>query len=306
MTEKTESEKMEEAVSKIDSGSSMRAAALETGVAYTTLHRHYQARLHETPLPTSGRAPSIPIETQVELAELARVASTHGLGVTRQELQDFIGKFVEGNWNCETDLGRYLQKNCQFRDFYPSDAFMTKFLKDHNLSLLIPSAQDKLRQDATTNPFRIYGFYDTLESEMARLNLFDSPGSIWNVDESAFFLDPHRGRVVAKRGSSVQRITAGIGRECVTAVGTACATGEILPPLIIYPSKHLYASWQGQKAMPGMMYACSGKYYNCYLPSFSLENISTIFLFFLSHRKWMDDRSHLPQLFRQFYSPNPW
>jgi hypothetical protein len=88
---------IEQALLKIDAGSSIRAAAAEMGVSYTTLHRHYETRLHAVSLPDAGRVPSIPFDTQAEIAEVARAASTRGSGLLRHELQNFIGRFVETN-----------------------------------------------------------------------------------------------------------------------------------------------------------------------------------------------------------------
>jgi hypothetical protein len=123
----------------------------------------------------------------------------------------------------------------------------------------VPSANERVRKEAASDPFLIYQFYDNVEREIDRLDLSASPQSIYNLDESAFFTDPSRGRVVGETGTRAHRTTSGNGRECFTALATVNAAGRHLPPLIIFKGKHFYSSWAGQHALPGTTYAISGK-----------------------------------------------
>jgi hypothetical protein len=113
-----------------------------------------------------------------------------------------------------------------------------------------------------TNPFLIYTFYDLLENVCAELDLMDKPQCIFNIDESAFFVDPKGGRLYGGVGDNVQRITSGPGRTCFTVMVCVNAAGRSLPPLFIFQGKHLYSSWKGTdtSVLPGTTYACTGKY----------------------------------------------
>ncbi len=100
-----------------------------------------------------------------------------------------------------------------------------------------------------TDPFIVYHFFDLLESQYKRLNLSVSPDQIFNLDETAFFLDPRGGKVVSEPGARVQRLVAGSGRSCFTSMACVSANGKGLPPLVIFEGKHLYSSWRGKKAL---------------------------------------------------------
>lgn len=61
------------------------------------------------------------------------------------------------------------------------------------------------------------------------------PRRVFNVDESAFFLYPPRGKVIAKKGDkSVYNIIGGSERDCVTVLIGSNAAGERTPPFILY------------------------------------------------------------------------
>jgi hypothetical protein len=104
-------------------------------------------------------------------------------------------------------------------------------------------------------------FYDLIEREIDRLGLKDRQSHIWNFDESAFCVDPSRGRVVAETGSSAFRVTAGTGRECFTAMAAVNAAGESLSPFIIFRGKNLQSTWKGSSDLPGTAYSVSGEFF---------------------------------------------
>ena len=102
----------------------------------------------------------------------------------------FVGRYVTECWNMNNEVGEYLRTYCHFvgPDRIPGDEWMIRFATSHNLSLKRPSSLEKCRKIAASNPYLIYEFYDLLERVYTDLKLENSPGRIFNVDESAFFI----------------------------------------------------------------------------------------------------------------------
>ena len=71
---------------------------------------------------------------------------------------------------------------------------MRNFMVNNNLSLKKPGTLEKVRKLAASNPWIIYEFYDLLEEVMIRLKIEKCPENIYNLDESAFFVDPLGGK----------------------------------------------------------------------------------------------------------------
>lgn len=80
---------------------------------------------------------------------------------------------------------------------------------------------------------------------------------MWNCDETAFATDIASKKILARRGDkNVHETGGGTGREYITVLGCGSASGERLPPYVIYKGKNLWTSWtHGGPA--GTLYAVS-------------------------------------------------
>jgi hypothetical protein len=204
--------------------------------------------------------PNLPPGVEVLIADVARVSASNGFGLSRVDLQEFVGKFVRSKWNCDSGLGRYLQAKCKFVDGVPSRMWVSKFMAKHKLCLRKPQPLQKCRLQNASDPEIVYEFYDLLEQQVSRLNLENKPGHIINIDETCCVTDPSRGKVVAGIGQGhLHRNVSGAGRESYTVVGCVSADGSSQPPLIIFPAKHLYTTWCGKDVIPGTTFAKSDK-----------------------------------------------
>jgi hypothetical protein len=208
-----------------------------------------------------GILSSLPYPVEAEIAEIVRLAARNGFGLLREELKTFVGKFVQKHSGEDSDIGRYLQAHCLFKDKIPSDDWVRKFMDNHHLSLRKPSPKDKMQTWNASDPFTIYEFYDLIESECKRLNITDKPSHIFNCDETAFVTDPSRWNIVAPTGENrIQRTVAGSGKQSYSVLACVSADGNHLPPLIIFAAKNFYSNWCGNKPYPGTMYAKSGEF----------------------------------------------
>ena len=100
---------------------------------------------------------------------------------------------------------------------------------------------------------------------------------MWNCDETAFATDVASKRVLARRGERNVHETGGVsGREYITVLGCGSASGERLPPYVLYKGKNLWTTWT--KGGP------SGTYFN------------------VSESGWME-RPHFLEWFKKLFLP---
>ena len=67
---------------------------------------------------------------------------------------------------------------------------------------------------------------------------------MWNCDETAFATDAASKKILARRGAKqVHEVGGGSGREHITVLGCGSASGERLPPYIVYKGKNLWTTW---------------------------------------------------------------
>ena len=131
-----------------------------------------------------------------------------------------------------------------FQDDRPGEDWVHSFMGRWGLSSKMPSTLEKTRLLAARDPNIIYGYFDTVESEMSKLQIMDRPECLWNIDETNLYIDPQRTRVIAPKGVKAARTTATSGREAISVMAGISANGEKLPPLIIFKGKNIMASWQ--------------------------------------------------------------
>ena len=88
-------------------------------------------------------------------------------------------------------------------------------MKRNRMSLKKANMIPLARKSATSNPFVVFGFYDTLEKVMSEKEFVSL--QIWNLDEA----DTGRCKVIVPKGEVADKITLGAGHENITMVA-AC------------------------------------------------------------------------------------
>ncbi len=207
----------------------------------------------------SGGQSSIPPEHELELVECLKVKARWGFAETISEIKNHVHQFVAANIKKDTEVGLYLRKYCKFHNNRPGKDWIIGFMKKYGLSAKCPSALEKSRKSAASDPNIIYGYYNMLTTEMKRLSIINRPECVWNVDETSLFTDPRLVKVVAPKGIKASRTTSTSGREAITVMAGISAAGECLPPLIIFKGKNIQNTWKGTNAYPGTQYAVSEK-----------------------------------------------
>ena len=148
-----------------------------------------------------------------QLAKSINVICKNGFSPSIDDVRLIVSDYVKSN---KIDLS--------FKSNLPGRKWMQRFMNVNNLSLKKATMIAKVWKDCTSNPFIIYEFYDRLEEIIRENNL--TAEDIWNMDETAFCLDPKKSQTIAPKGSKAYKITQGGGRENVIIVGVVNASGK--------------------------------------------------------------------------------
>jgi hypothetical protein len=243
------------AVAAVNSGElRLREAATQYNIDKSTLSRRLSKG---DPATSSGGQLSLPRESELELTECLKVKSKWGFAESIEELKEHVKTYVNSNINEDNEVGNHLRKYCKLRDNRPGKDWVISFMERHHLSVKCPSALEKARKTAASNPDIIYQYYSTLEKETIRLRIVHRPECVWNIDETSLFIDPRKLKVIASKGQKASRTQATSGREATTVMAGISAAGECLPPLIIFKGQKLQSTWRSPNAYKGTQYACS-------------------------------------------------
>lgn len=159
-------------------------------------------------------------------------------------------------------MKRYVEENSianPFRDGVPGRDWWERFLKRWPcISQRKPQHLSNARAQAG-HPDIINSWFDKLELSMEGLNYSDSstPNHLWNCDKTSFCTSVPATQLLMRKGSkSVHEVGGGSGRQYITVHCAGSASGERLPPLILYKAENLYMRWT-QQGPAGVLYACN-------------------------------------------------
>lgn len=177
---------------------------------------------------TLGRPTAIPHERELELASDLRTLEKWGFSLSKEEVQETSGNFVNQN-----------ELTTPFKGGFPGDDWFINFKSRHDLSVKKAQSVEAVRKK-NTDPFIIYDYFEKLQEVLSELKLETKPDKIWNLDETSVCMEPSKTKVVGAKGKRCTRTTAGSGKENVTVLTTVNACGKKLAPLIIFKGKNVY------------------------------------------------------------------
>ena len=241
---------------KLWTNEQMEAAMLSAGKG--TMSANKAADLHGVPRSTlkdrlSGRVvhginpgpkPYLTRDEEMELSTHLLQASSMGLGKTRRDVKSIVGSFVESKGILKGST--------------VSNGWWEKFLKRNpSLSLRSGDSTAGVRMDAMTiENMKVY--FDLLREVYDKFDFENHPEAIYNMDETGVPLEPRPPKVVAKRGQKKVRCRTSGQKAQITVIGCGSATGQILPPFIIYAAKKLNHLWMRDE-VTGSRYSVSDK-----------------------------------------------
>lgn len=130
--------------------------------------------------------------------------------------------------------------------------WLRSFRKRHQaISLRKPEACSLARATAF-NRHNIGLFYGNLKSAMERHTSFADGTRLYNLDETSTTTVQRPGKVLARKGTNVAKVTSGERGTLVTTCCIVSAIGQALPPAMVFPRKK-FQPHMLQGAPPGTL-----------------------------------------------------
>ena len=80
-------------------------------------------------------------------------------------------------------------------------------------------------------------YFALLKDVLTENGLLNSPGRIYNVNETGIALDGHAPKLVAKRGQKKVRYRTSGNKSQITVIACVSASGQCIPPFVIFDVK---------------------------------------------------------------------
>ena len=234
-------ESMCAAIEAVKSGASVYRAAIEHGVPRMTLQDRISGRVvHGV---KSGPKPYLSPTEEKEVAEFLVQTSKAGYGRSRKQIMQLAestahdkgllesGKRVSNGWYC-----RFMERQPQ-------------------LTLRRGDPIASVRMECTSKEV-MEEYFKLLKSTLTEHNLLNEPSRIYNVDETGMPLDHCPPKVVAYKGQKKVRTRTSGNKSQVTVIACVSATGQVIPPFVIFDAKMLNLDWT-KGEVPGTRYGLS-------------------------------------------------
>ena len=218
---------MASAIEAVKGGMSVLRASTLYDVPRTTLQDRVKGRVKHGNKP--GPTTYLTTAEEEELASFLMEVSKVGYGKTRKEVKLLVEAVA--------------REKGVLRGEKISDGWFRRFLERRpRLSLRRGDATANVRMEAldieTKNEY-----FKSLEETLKEQGLMNSPGQIYNVDETGVPLDHKPPNVVARKGQKKVRYRISGNKKQITVVGCVNAAGQAIPPFVIFDAKCLNHDW---------------------------------------------------------------
>jgi len=106
------------------------------------------------------------------------------------------------------------------------------------------------------NTENMKAYFEELRTIFDEYNFHEHPEAIYNMDETGVPLDPCPPKIIAAKGQKKVRYRTSGNKQQITVIGCGNATGQAMPPFIIFAAKQLNPLWM-QDEVVGSHYAVS-------------------------------------------------
>ena len=130
------------------------------------------------------------------------------------------------------------KENTSLRGSSVTHGWWQKFLKRNpSLSLRAGDSTASIGMDAI-NAENLKNYYDQLRGLFDDYDFENHPEAIYNMDETGVPLELRPPKIVAQKGKKIRYQTSG-QKQQITVIGCGSATGQCLPPFVIFAAKQL-------------------------------------------------------------------
>ena len=232
---------MREAMNAVsEQGMSVAKASHVYGIPRTTLNDHILGKV--LPGAKSGAPTILSASEEQDLVEFLLHAAKMGYAKTRKEVLNIASAMMQKRGIDKTVThGWWNRLTCR----HPL------------LTLRTPATLSHARARASSREC-INDYFDLLERTLQESGLVEYPALIFNMDESGFPLDPKPLKSVHCSGDkNPYAVRSGVKSQ-VTVAACVSASGQSIPPLIIWKRKTMTAD-MAVGEIPGTQYQCSDK-----------------------------------------------
>ncbi|CAF4193627.1 unnamed protein product [Rotaria magnacalcarata] len=212
------------------------AASKKCGVPESTIRKHKDNKTNRV---GSGRPSALSVDQEQYLVALLRELQSIGVRLTREILAKITGDFMRMIKKSNKDInnpGRHW-----FQNFFKRNSDKLKMKKELKLER---SRRDNFTEEVRSN------WFSKLKGILDLNNLNARPGQIWNCDESGEYV------CVPADKKFVFEQQGGTGKAFTTMLLCTSASGDVLPPLVVYAAKAVNTLWCAG-GVPGTTYKCS-------------------------------------------------
>ena len=197
------------------------------GVPRSTLKDRLSGRVsHGT---KSGPMPYLSVTEEAQLSTHLLDAAKIGYGKTRRDVMCLV----------ET----YVRQKGVLKGSSITDGWWQKFMKRNpSLRLRAGDSTAGVRMDAI-NAENMREYFDLLRSVFDEFGFDDHPERIYNMDETGVPLEPRPPKVIAQKGQRKIRYRTSGQKAQITVIACGSATGQIVPPFVIFAAKQLNLLW---------------------------------------------------------------
>ena len=229
---------MREALHAIHEGMSVSKASTMYGIPRTTLNDHKLGKVK--PGVKAGPPPLLSTAEEDDLVKFLLKSADIGYGRTRSEVMSIVTQLL-----ARKGVERTV-----------SNGWWNKFLGRHPvLRTRTPATLSMSRAKASSREC-IDAYFDLLERTLQETGLAEYPALYFNMDETGFAYDPKPSKTVHLCGErNVLSVSSG-SKAQVTVITCVSATGQAIPPLIIWKRKTM-APEMAIGEIPGTHYGFS-------------------------------------------------
>lgn len=193
-----------------------------------------------------GRKPVLPTELEEELVKYCLQMEKNYYGVTASDLKRMAYQLANRN-NIPHPFSLAKKK--------AGKKWMKLFMARHpELSFRQPESLSRARVQGFTAE-NVKTFFNLLKPEMQKINF--NPNKVFNVDETGISTVQHKVRKIltVKGKKEVHKLSSAERGALVTVVTCMSATGQFIPPLMVFPRKNMKAELL-DGAPPGTIAGC--------------------------------------------------
>lgn len=207
---------------------SLRDAAKKYGIPTTTLYcKAKGARPIERKM---GPRPVLGSTVEKKIVKCLFLLADAGFPITKQQLLENVASYASK------------QPENPFKDSKPGRKWFDLFRARHP-SISMRVAQNISRARAGVTEENLRKWFENTRNFCNSNNCTEAltdPTRVYNLDETAFFLSPEIGKVMAKKGvKTVYNISKNSDRQCTTVLMGGNAAGQLAPSMILFKPKNI-------------------------------------------------------------------